>query len=200
MKLIYQVLFFLCSFFSVILPIDQTVSNISFEYKILNKKECKQYFKTKKILKKGYQPIQITVTNNSDDYIMFSQKGLNVPTVDVDTVFTALHKNGIIRGLSLGLVGMLAASPLPMLTLLPWAVHVISCIGFTIFSAAGIFAGAGALMYNNKIAVISDFILQDQIIQPHSVVMGIVFVKVDKLTSDLSLIVQNQNSQELISL
>lgn len=200
MKLIYQLLWILFLFVEVILPVQQNADNISFEYKLLNKKECKQYFKTKKILKKGYQPIQITVTNHSDNTIVVSPQGLNLSTIPADTVLAALHKNGFARGVPLGLVGVVAGLPLPMLTLLSPVVINIGIVGLATFSISGIFAGVGARMYNNKISVIADLELQDQLVPPHTTVTGIVFVKSDSLISDVTLAVKNQNSQELLIL
>lgn len=163
----------------MILPLQQNADNIVFEYKILSKKECKKFFKTKKILKKGYQPIQIMVTNNSDDHIIVSPEGLNFPTISADIVLAALHKNGFARGIPLGLAAIAIALPLPMAMLLPWGVHVISCVGFTVFGTAGIFAGAGVRMYNQKISAIADVVLQDQVVLSHTTITGIVFVKRD---------------------
>jgi hypothetical protein len=128
MKLIYQMLWILFYCGGVIVPAQKNVENIIFEYKVLNKKECKRLFKTKKILKKGHQPIQITVTNYSDNAIVVSPQGLNIPTIPADTVLAALHKNGFARGVPLGLVGIIAGLPLPMLMLLPPAVFMVSSL------------------------------------------------------------------------
>ncbi len=184
MKLIYQLLVIFFWSVELILPMQQNTDNITFEYKLLSKKECKNYFKTKKILKKGYQPIQIMVTNHSDTAIFVSPKNLNIPTIPADAVVAALHKNGFARGIPLGLAAIAIALPLPMAMLLPWGVHVISCVGFTVFGTAGIVAGAGAKIYNQKITLIADLAFQDQLVSPHATATGVVFVKSDSLISD----------------
>jgi hypothetical protein len=180
--------------------VTTNVDTITFEYKILNKKECKRLFKTKKILKKGYQPIQITLTNHSDHAIVVSPKGLNIPTIPADTVLTALHKNGFARGVPLGLVGVAAGLPLPMALLLPPVVAAVSGLCVITFFTAGIFAGVGARMYNKKITIIADLELQSEVVLPHTAITGIVFIKSDSLISDVTLLVKNQNSQELLTL
>ena len=44
--------------------------NICCEYKIFNKADCKKYLGRGQVLSKGYQPIQIKLTNNSDNVIL----------------------------------------------------------------------------------------------------------------------------------
>ena len=200
MKLIYRIIWILFCQAEVIVSAQQHVDKVRFEYKILNKKECKNYFKTKKIIKKGYQPIQITVTNNSNDCIAVSQKGLNLQIVPADVVLNSLYKSGAIRGIALATVATSATVPMYMFMLVPPALWITSCVYFTTMFTAAMFTGFGARIYNQKINLIATLELQSQIIPPYTSVMGMVFVKSDSFTSDVTLTVENQNTQESLTL
>ena len=55
--------------------------NICCEYKIFNKADCKKYLGRDQVLSKGYQPIQIKLTNNSDKPFRFSLNSFNLSCI-----------------------------------------------------------------------------------------------------------------------
>ncbi|MDR3646967.1 MAG: hypothetical protein P4L22_05510 [Candidatus Babeliales bacterium] len=56
-------------------------NSISFEYKIFNKYDCKKYLGREAVIKNGYCPIQIKLTNNSNRYLRFSLADFSFPCV-----------------------------------------------------------------------------------------------------------------------
>src|SRR2546423_1022442 len=60
-------------------------NSISFAYRIFNKKDCIKYL-DRDVIKKGYQPIQITLANNTNRYLKISRKNFSLATVSIDEV------------------------------------------------------------------------------------------------------------------
>ncbi len=84
---------------------------ISFNYKILKPNDCKKYFNSKSIIKKGYQAIQISFTNNSKHSIAISPDNFSFRCIPAQEVANSLHRDGMARGIGFG-IGALWFLPL----------------------------------------------------------------------------------------
>ena len=59
------------------------------------------------ILAKGYQPIQITIDNDSDKYILFSAQGIGLPVATPQEVADKVHTSTVGRAAAYGVAGLI---------------------------------------------------------------------------------------------
>lgn len=128
---------------------------IAFDCKALHAKDCKKYFNTKSIIKKGYQPVCMTFVNNSKHSIAIALESFSFECATAEQIAYCLHRDGCARGLGFGL-GALFFSPI---LIIPALVQ-----------------GLGAVAYNEQMDI--DFAhkaLKNQIVRPYTIVQGVVF-------------------------
>lgn len=158
-----------------------TAEHITFDCQIFKAKECKKYFNSKSIIKKGYQPVYVSITNNSKQNIDISQEGFNFSVVSAQDVATSLHRNGAKRGVGFGISGAL---------LLFWPLLVV-----------GIVQGCGAQDFNDTMD--DDFKykeLNNQVVLPGQTVTGVVFARVHSFNKNFTWTVKNQNTEKSLIL
>lgn len=156
-----------------------SIEPILVDYKIFNKKDCKKYLNSKDILKKGYQPIQIIVTNNSKHDISISIDDFSFPCISAHEVANELHRNGATRGAGFG-----AGAFFCPILLIPACVQ-----------------GCGANQFNNDMD--RDFVkksLKDQVVLVNKTANGIIFIEEDDFTQDFTLTVQDQVTKKSLIL
>lgn len=139
--------------------------SVVWDYKVFTSKDCKRYLNNSSLIRKGFQPIQITILNNSNQSVKFSLDGLNMPIISADLVASSLHRNSVARGLGFGIPGLLFYWPL----IIPAFVQ-----------------GLGADEFNS--AMDYDFLrksLTDQVVAPYMTVSGIVFVPTQEFKQNL---------------
>lgn len=73
--------------------------------KLLNKLECKTYF-DRNIIGKGYQPIQIAVSNNSDKTYVLRRSSIDLPLASAEWIAGLVHTSTIGRALGYGVGGV----------------------------------------------------------------------------------------------
>ncbi|MDP3788725.1 MAG: hypothetical protein Q8Q60_05425 [Candidatus Chromulinivorax sp.] len=153
--------------------------SISLNYKVLKAHDCKKYFNTKTILKRGYQPVQITLTNNSKHSIALSPDNFSFRCADAQDVANSLHRNGMARGIGFG-VGTLWFLPL-------------------IFPA--LIQGFGAVAYNEAMDIdFANKALKNQVVAPYTTVEGVIFVARDEFTRNFKLTVQDIHGKQSYTL
>ncbi len=153
--------------------------SISFNYKILKSNHCKKYFNTKSVLKRGYQPIQITLTNNSKHSIALSLDNFSFRCADAQDVANSLHRDGMARGIGFG-VGALWFMPL-------------------VFPA--LIQGFGAVAYNEAMDIdFANKALKNQVIPPYTTVEGVIFVARNEFSRNFKLTVQEIHGQQSFTL
>ena len=156
-----------------------TQESISFDYRILNCDDCKKYFNAKSIAKKGYQPIQVTFTNNSKYSIAISPASFSFRCAHAQDVAMNLHRNSIARGVGFGL-GALIFTPLiiPALT-----------------------QSLTAARYNEDMDI--DFekkSFKNQVVPPYTTVDGIVFAERGQFNRDFTLTVKDIHRKDSLIL
>jgi len=138
----------------VVSPGIQQTQSVACAYKPFDYNDCRTYL-GRNVLAKGYQPVNVTIYNNSDRYIKIAKTSINmhcVPAIDVaKTVHTSTPK----RAATYGILG-LAIWPL----LIPAVVE-----------------GMRSSLANHKLD--DDFLrkeLADQTIAPYSSASGVIFI------------------------
>lgn len=153
------------------------VEKVSVLYKPLSKQESVKYL-GRNWQSKGYQPVQIAIENFSSNPILFSQRGISLPTTDYETIKFKLHQYAKAKVIgigassatcvSIGLIGLMLAPATFGITgvLLP--------IGL---GGAGLHATSK--MLQSEVSLDQDYqnkFLHDKQIAGNSVLEGIVFV------------------------
>lgn len=72
---------------------------------VLSEVDCRNYF-SRRIISKGYQPIQIYIRNNSDQEYVFDTRHLNVHIEERDVVAKELHLDMVKRVAPYALIGL----------------------------------------------------------------------------------------------
>gem|GEM_PF-2228236 len=161
-------------------------------YTALRSKSCARYLGCD-VVSKGYQPIYITLTNNTHQAVQFSHKQISLPTIPANKVAAACHLNTAARavgagapGCFFGIPGMLVGAFVTMAT--PSLSGGAGMIG-------GIVAGVGLFIAGTAVVVISlkqgpnaaktneeidnlfvESSLVDVTINPNSTMSGFIFV------------------------
>jgi len=81
--------------------IKRTGESISFSYKTLTARDCKKYLNTTTIIKRGYQPILVTITNNTKHAMNFDLSDCSLSTFQIQEIASAVHRDGLLRVLIL---------------------------------------------------------------------------------------------------
>ena len=153
-------------------------NSISMSYKVFTKKECEKYL-DRNVLKQGYQPVQITIYNNTNRALLFSLANIKIPYIPAETVAESVHTNTLGRVIGYGLTGAILAplTTIGMVTgvfvpvLLPIAIIPAA------FTTAAIVDGCGSAKSNDRLD--QDFMrkaLHDQPIMPYDNLNGLLFV------------------------
>lgn len=130
---------------------------VSFSYRIFTPSDCQKYL-GRNVIRKGYQPIQITFVNNTDRYFTISKRGLSFDCSSTKEVARSLHFNTTGRAVGYGVLGLFL-----------WP-----------FIIPAIVDGIGSAKANKQMdADFADKVLSKQIVEPHTTVNGIVFVDAD---------------------
>ncbi len=156
--------------------LDDQGQNIDFAYRLFNKFDCKKYLGNKKIIAKGYQPLQVQITNNSDQSVKFSLSNFSFPCVPYEEVAEQIHFSAAKRGLAWILGGLVI-----------WPLIVVGIIDIVESPRA-----------NDRLD--ADFYkksLTDQIIQPHTSINGLIFVANEQFTPNFVFAVTDQNNRKV---
>ena len=89
---------------------SETIENVTLACEALSQEECEKYF-DRNIIQNGYQPLHITIANNSDQHILFSPKGVSLPVIPPDEVAEQCHTSTAGRATAYG-VGAVFFLPL----------------------------------------------------------------------------------------
>ncbi len=145
---------------------------VSFAHHIFTKEDCKRYL-DRDVLKEGYQPIHITLTNNTNRPLMFSLGNISLPTVPADEVAQKVYTDTTARAVSYGVAGIFI-----------WP-----------FLIPAVVDGVGSAKANEQLE--GDFFrktLCDQMVQPSSTINGLIFVPVKQFDPCFSLTMKSPES------
>lgn len=143
--------------------------------KAFNKADCKRYL-DRDVLKKGYQPVQLFIQNNSGKSYSFSLNRISLPYANSETVAAKVHTSTMGRVLGYGIPGLIVAWPL----VIPAIVD-------------GIKSSEANTQLDNDF---SSKTAKDQTIFPHSYFNKIIFVPSNEYQSQFSITIIDQESNE----
>ncbi len=89
---------------------SENIENVTLAAKALSKEESKKYF-DRDIIGKGYQPVLMTIINDSNRHILFSPEGVSLPVISSQEVAEKVHTSTAGRATAYG-VGALFLWPL----------------------------------------------------------------------------------------
>lgn len=144
---------------------DGYEKSISLAYNVFDKWDCKKYL-NRDVLAKGYQPVQLTITNNSDRYIYFSKENISLPIVSAADVAKKVHTSTMTRVVSYGVAGLFL-----------WP-----------FFIPAVVDGVKSSQANQRLD--EDFVkkeLADQIISPYNTINGLIFVPKNEFSRDFTI-------------
>ena len=175
--------------------------NICCEYKIFNKADCKKYLGRDQVLSKGYQPIQIKLTNNSDKPFRFSLNSFNLSCIPFYNFIEDVEFNTAKNVLYFILLSQIVIPILSVpIFIIPFLINPVSgavffvvaapILGCVLFSLP-IIEGIKSSNANKKLY--DDFSrksLNDQTVEPFSTINGLIFVskKDFKFKSEISFV------------
>ena len=126
------------------------------------------------VLKKGYQPVQITIQNNSPTVYQMGAESLSLPTTDSDKVAWKFTQDAIPRGVALKIASIFF-----------WPLSIASTID-------------GVKTFKTYKHLKKDFkaktLDKSEVVAPYSTITRIIFVPKDKFESDFSVTLQNQET------
>lgn len=153
--------------------------NVKMSYKVFDQFDCKKYF-DRDVIKKGYQPVQITIVNNSNRYIEFAKDRLTLAAAPVQEVADKVHTSTLGRSAGYGTAGAILLWPL----VIPAIVD-------------------GVKSSNANQRLDRDFDNKDlktQIISPYHTLNGVIFVPKGKFRPDFEVTLLEINTQKKIVL
>ncbi len=89
---------------------SENIENVTLAAKALSKEECKKYF-DRDIIGNGYQPVIMTIINDTNKHILFSPEGVSLPVSSPEEVAEKVHTSTAGRATAYG-VGALFLWPL----------------------------------------------------------------------------------------
>ncbi len=91
-------------------PYSEKKEDIEISCKAFTENDCKRYL-DRDVIAKGFQPIQISINNNSKRYLLFSKNNVDLTCADPSYVASEVHTSTVARSTAYG-VGALFVWPL----------------------------------------------------------------------------------------
>lgn len=158
-------------------PFSQKKEGVEVLCKAFNKQDCKRYL-DRDVIAKGFQPVQISIENNTKHYLLFSKNNISVPCADPSYVASKVHTSTVGRSTAYG-VGALFLWPLAIPAIVD-----------------------GIKSSNANEALDSDFAGKtscEQTIPPQGRLNGLIFVPVESYQESFTVMLINKDTQETIS-
>lgn len=161
---------------------SKTEGDITILAKAFDTMDCKRYL-DRDVIRRGYQPVQLYIQNNSDKFYFFALNRLSLPYVQPEEVAKTVHTSTIGRVLGYGIPGIVIAWPL----IIPAVVDGIKS------------SEANDLLDKD---FYSKSVKEEQIVPPHSCLNKIIFFDVNDYQSNftLRLIETESKKEELFNL
>lgn len=154
---------------------SQNYGGVRIAAKAFNKIECKKYL-DRDVISKGYQPIQLSIENNSNDNYYFSLSRISLPCARPEEVAEKVHTSTVGRATGYGAAALLTCG---------------------LFAIPAIVDGVKSSHANE--ALDSDFICKaakDQTIYPYSHTNMLIFVPVNGFQSNFAITLIDEASSQ----
>jgi hypothetical protein len=157
-----------------------TKKGVTLSYKVFTKADCKKYL-GRDILKRKYQPLQLTIVNNTNDTYTISHNSLSLPTASIEAVAKKVHTSTVGRAVGYGAAAILTCG---------------------LFAIPAIVDGIGSAEANEQLD--DDFATKafrlDGALKPHTMVNGIVFVAREAFDENFTLTLYNEKNGQVLVL
>lgn len=154
-----------------------TKAGVVIAARAFNAVDCRRYF-DRDVLKKGYQPVQLHIQNNSDKSYLFSLNSISLPCARSEEVAEKVHTCTIGRILGYGIPGLIVAWPLVIPAIID-----------------GIKSSEANEQLDNDFASKT---ARDQVILPHSYLNKIMFVPIEEYQPVFTITMIDQESNQLV--
>lgn len=158
-------------------PFSETKSGITLSVKKLTSGDSKRIL-NRDVIEKGYQPIQITVNNDTKKYVLFSNQGVNLPTVPAQEVAEKVHTSTTGRAAAYGVAGLFV-----------WPLLIPAVVD-----------GMGSSQASEKLD--RDYnakVMGQVVIQPYGTHNGLIFVPVSEYQDSFEVVLVDRETKEKIS-
>lgn len=151
--------------------------DIKFAHKVFSPADCK-IFLDRDVLRHGYQPVQITITNNSNRYLRFSARGISLPCVPPFEVAQRVHTSTVSRVVGWGVPGLFI-----------WP-----------FLIPAVVDGVGSENANKQLDIdYATKFARAQVIEPYTTLNGIIFVPLHSFNPHFTVTLVDQETREKIT-
>lgn len=153
--------------------------SVSFEYHVLDRKDCKKYL-DRNVMAQGYQPIHLTITNNSNKYLHLSLADCSLTCIEPHIVAKSVHTSTAARAAGYSVLGVLTCG---------------------LFFIPAVVDGVGSSEANKKLD--NDFdckTIGDQTIPPHRTINGLIFTPKEEFDSEFDFTLIDQANKERFTL
>jgi hypothetical protein len=148
---------------------------VSFSYQVFDRHDCKKYL-GKNTINKGYQPIQVTIVNNSDHYLTMNLDSFNCECINPDEVAEKMHTNTVGRAVGYGIPAWLL---------------------FPVLVIPAIVDGVGSSKANKKLdADYDDKALSNRTIAPYTTVNGLIFISTDDYAGNITVTLTDEENHK----
>lgn len=152
--------------------------SIALAYHVFNASDCMKYL-DRNVISKGYQPIHITLTNNSSHSLNFSLHNFSLPCIPPEEVAQKVYTDTLARAVGYGVTSIFL-----------WP-----------FIVPAIIDSIGSQKANEQLDVdFANKTLRNQTIRPFSIVNGLLFVPTEELNSEFSITLTDILTDELLTL
>lgn len=141
------------------------VEGVGAACEVLSDSTSKRYF-FRNVRQQGYQPVQFTVTNGPKRHLELRLSQINLPAAQPESVAEKCHFSTAGRATTYGVVGIFI-----------WP-----------FLIPAIVDGVGSAKANGQMDLdFSAKSLKDQVVSPHSVANGVLFVPTNQVSSEITM-------------
>lgn len=154
--------------------LQANAQSISFAHRVFTPQDCKKYL-DRNVIAKGYQPIQITLMNNTNRFIRVSPHAFSFACVDAYEVAQRVHTSTVKRAVGYGVAGLFV-----------WPLLIPAVVD-----------GFGSEKANEKLDY--DYnakLLRERVVKPYSMINGLIFVPNEEFESSFTLRVIDANTNE----
>jgi len=156
---------------------SNSANSVDCKFKVFTKNDCKDFLNSKSIIKKGFQPVQISISNSSEHDIFVTSDSFGLSTVSAQGVSRCLHRDGVSRGVGFGIGGLFF-----------WWLFIPAVV-----------QGCGARDYNADMDIdFADKSFKEQVIKSGATATGIIFVPSHDFNPNFSVTLKNAVSNESI--
>ncbi|MBJ7449998.1 MAG: hypothetical protein JHC93_06540 [Parachlamydiales bacterium] len=159
--------------------VTQKKDGITVQAKTFDKYDCKRYL-DRNVIKEGFQPIQLTIKNDSSRRLILSSSNISLPSAAPNFVAQSVHTSTAGRAIGYG-VG--------------------AYFTFGVLAIPAVVDGIKSSQANKALDIdFANKALEEKVLLPHSLNNGLIFVPVDQLQHDFKITFVDADTNETIEM